>query len=455
MPIDVKVTGTGHVSGHAVLEQSLHKPPGKMAGAVVYAERILTFGPTLVPFLNDNFGIAMNQDASFGGTPDMIHNGIDSTLWTASNITGAKVTFNVDDTRAHGGIITVVDYTALSGITATIGVDGSDTVKTEGGTWTAATSNNATATSLASDLDSITGVSASATAAVVTITADINVNISKVDTSDGTNLPGTGQAVEADNMAVNDVFQFNKGGDLTIANYTAITGWINIDKDWAGDTVELYCYDTGGAVDVGSRIMLEDYIVSASFDVWQSFVIPFTDFQFSELTFDAIRVELAVKDGGKSPKYYLDDVQVEQTGTPLVYKVGVAPGQVFHIDEIRVRVEDAFDSTLANATVPNLPIDAILGVAELTNGIVFRRIQKGVTLFSSTFKTLGDFLSTGSELSGVAGNATNTGFTMTVTFDPPIVLDGGILNNFLSYTVSDNLTGLTRLTAVARGALET
>ena len=82
--------------------------------------------------------------------------------------------FVIDRTSSYGDMaalpvtITVVDYTALGSDSVTVGA----TTKTEGVDWTAATSNTATATSLASALDAISGVTATAEGAVITVTSN-------------------------------------------------------------------------------------------------------------------------------------------------------------------------------------------------------------------------------------------------------------------------------------------
>jgi predicted RecA/RadA family phage recombinase len=68
-----------------------------------------------------------------------------------------------------GMVISVVTYGSLSGKTVTVTINGVPTVLTEGAGWTAATSNNATATSLASAIDALTGVTAAAVSADVTV----------------------------------------------------------------------------------------------------------------------------------------------------------------------------------------------------------------------------------------------------------------------------------------------
>lgn len=89
---------------------------------------------------------------------------------------------------------TVVDYTLLAGDTATITVDGTATVRTEGVNWTAATSNNATATSLASAIDALAGVTAVAVAADVFVTPDDSTHGLTIASGDGTNLTVTSSA---------------------------------------------------------------------------------------------------------------------------------------------------------------------------------------------------------------------------------------------------------------------
>lgn len=71
------------------------------------------------------------------------------------------------DQRARG-TITVLDYTKLTGKTITVNA----TTITEGVNFTAATSNDATATSIATAVDGIALVNAAAVGAVVTVIAD-------------------------------------------------------------------------------------------------------------------------------------------------------------------------------------------------------------------------------------------------------------------------------------------
>lgn len=93
-------------------------------------------------------------------------------------------------------LFTVVTYGSLSGKTATVNVTDATgtitaTVKTEGVNWTGATSNAVTATSLASALNSITGISATASGAVVYITPASTTCALTISTNAGAPMTAT------------------------------------------------------------------------------------------------------------------------------------------------------------------------------------------------------------------------------------------------------------------------
>lgn len=133
--------------------------------------------PSLIDYtetIRAEFGSTLSTSFSLMTIPKEINkSNSDTTLLTAqlTSITGTGpyvMDIQLLNTAvAATGTYTVVDYTLLSG--ATVTVDG--TTLTEGVDWTAATSNDATATSLASAIDALGTVSASATTNAVTVTA--------------------------------------------------------------------------------------------------------------------------------------------------------------------------------------------------------------------------------------------------------------------------------------------
>ena len=99
MPIGVELTGNN--GDHRVHRAQIHDDD-TVSGLVVFTKEFVKTDTQIAPFLNDEFGEALNQDAAFGGTPIRVHDGIDTTLWTGSQIVGGKVTFNSSD-RADVG----------------------------------------------------------------------------------------------------------------------------------------------------------------------------------------------------------------------------------------------------------------------------------------------------------------------------------------------------------------
>jgi len=222
-----------------------HVNDGDECNALIVATRPLkTFTNKLSFFTSDDYGINMNQNAGTGGTPEEVHDGIDSVLWTASDIIGGgKSTFNSTDQN----------HTAA----------------------------------------------------------------------------GT-KSIKNDNSPIGDVFQFAKGSDLDCNGYVSLSMWVYVDKDWkGGDSISIYGWDTDTATQIGISVQLENYFSWANYDVWHKITIPLTDMGDVDVstTLDALRVSQDTAEG-KAPKYYLDDIQFEETGTPIDYIVKPEAGTV-------------------------------------------------------------------------------------------------------------------------------
>lgn len=330
------------------------------SGLLVLTRPFMNFNPELHPFLNDTFGVAMNQNIAFGGTPEIIHNGGTSVEWTGTAIAG---TWNFAD------------------------------------------------------------------GAKVTITSANN----------------------------NDAASFAEEGATTIdmSGFTALTGKIDLDIYNATNNSIIVAFDIAG-VAIGNPIDLNGYIDTGNF-AEQNFVIPKADLGLTTQLLDGMTITMT-RLGGTKPTVKFDDIQFEQTGTPAVFQATTPLGTRYHIDKLRFVMADALNAyaTVAgdtqNATLPALSYDKLLGVSALSNGIVFQRVQNDKTLFSVVLKQLSDFLGISTIMNAIS-DGTNTFISMEVDFFEPVVLEGGS-GNFLSLTISDNLSGLLQFTASARGALE-
>ena len=305
-------------------------------------------------FNSETYGADLNQDASFGGTPDAVHDGIDTVLWTGSAISGTW-TFN-DTTYAHAG---------------TRSVDCSATVN-------------------------------------------------------------------------GNVAQFAKGSALTVANYTAITGWIYI-TGWSTSgtkAVNIYTWDGATAAAVSDLINIGNYIDTTSFGVWQQFNIPFTDLNITTSTFDNIRIQTVDIGGGPPPDYWLDDIQVEETGGGFIFSAGPDSGEVWYVNTITYILTDAYAGTVTGGTMPSIPYDGFLGVNTLSAGTIVRRIQFNEVRFSSTFNDFIDYLATAAPKKIISGSdGTNTWLRLEAHFPDPVILDGTKGDRY-EIVVNDDLTGL-------------
>jgi len=267
---------------------------------------------------------------------------------------------------------------------------------------------------------------------------------------------GGTKSVKVDNPALNDIWQFDKGSDLSVSGFVGITLFVNIDKDWsADDSVSLYAYDTGSASTIGVEVLIEDYLNQFDFDVWQAVSIPFIDLGISATDFDAIRMSLAAKQGGpgKAPKFYLDDIQVEQSGTPSEFRTSTPEGKKYFVKIIRLHLVDALSTALTDNSMQSLSYNKLLGVTALINGILLQRTFKGEITFSVPLHQLSDFLNIGFSIKDTYSDGTNTGLVLEIEFPNSVIVMGGE-NSYLSFTVSDDLSGLVSFRAVARGIIE-
>ncbi len=277
---------------------------------------------------------------------------------------------------------------------------------------------------------------------------------------DGSALQGswdfsTGTVVTLANGVNLDAATFAEESPTTIdmASFTALTGKINLTV-YGGTANNLIVeFDLAGIL-VGNSIDLNDYIDTGDIGNAQNFVVPKADLGLSVQLIDGMTVTL-LRTSGPQVGFTLDDIQLEAAGTPAVFKTSSDPEAPFHITELRMAFADTFAGTVTDGTMPGLAHDQFLGEAELANGINFQRVQDGKTIFSVNLRTVGDFLATGSQLIDQISDGTDTFFVLQAAFPEPIVLQGPAELNFLAFTITDNLAGLTRFTAVARGAVVT
>jgi hypothetical protein len=405
----------------------------------------LQYTPKSKAFTDPNGNINLNIDASSSGTPDGIHNGTDSVLWTAVAASG---TWDfASTTHAAEGIGTIVDYTALSGVTVTInGTNITNTTLTEGVDWTAATSNTATATSLASAINGVSGVSSSASVAVVTVLADASADITTFTSSDGTNAPVQAASIDATATVNGDQALITRSSAIDVDNYNSVSGFIYITQFNASGNGIIVSLQIAGAPN-GLAMDLADFVNTSDLNVWQKFTVPISTFEAAG-NVDEFSV-VTVRTSGQPPNYYLDTIQLEEGGS-IVYTAEPERGFRYEFNAVDILFIDALDTTLLNNSMPNLSYDKILGVPQLANGVTLRFTQAGRVQFSGTFRDLGGLLFAAFAPSAQGCDGTNTFLKLTADLSEFARMEPS-RGDKIELIISDDLSGLLQFRANIRG----
>jgi hypothetical protein len=255
--------------------------------------------------------------------------------------------------------------------------------------------------------------------------------------------------------AILDTIEFDQTTDITIASYAGISGYVYVDSGWSvDDEISMYCWDDDLAAIVGNAINLSDYIDTQDFGTFHKFSVPFDDLGLNdapEAVFDIIRFTITASSGQK-PLVYFDDIAVEETFGAIEYRIFKDSAKDYYVNGLTYTFVDAFDSRLDTSSMPNLSYNKILAQAALDNGLLFKRVQGGVTEFQVVLRSLIDFLRVGTRISEVAGDGTNTILVLEVDFPQPIVLRGSDESNYLSITCSDDLSVFLEFSVFARGS---
>ena len=271
---------------------------------------------------------------------------------------------------------------------------------------------------------------------------------------DSTNRAFSGtMSVRANSPDVGDVWQFAKGSDQDLSGKSALTGEININRRWtAGDSVAIYGWDTGAGAIVGNQVFIEDYIDETNFDVWMSMVVPLSDMGLTNQTVDSFRFE-QISSAGQTGDFFLDIFDIQESGGGELFKTTHDPDTRYCVNEFVITISDALAGTLADgAGMVPLSYDDILGVSTLGNGILLRSVVNGAVDFSGLFASITDFLSIGFIIENAMSDGTNTSIQLVQRFPDPLIITGAPSQNFLSMTISDDLSGLLKFSALLRGS---
>ena len=447
MAIDTRIVGAGKFD-QTIREAHIHAKDGHV-GILALTQPFLEFDPIVLPFLSSTGSLEMAVDARFSGTPEGVHNGGDSTLWTPTTVAGTW-DFGAT-THAHEGIITILTFGSLSG--ATMQVDGTNitnTTRTEGVDWTAETSNTVTATNLTAVLTNIAGISATSVANVITVVADPLSDITTFTESDPTNMPATAQSIDGTSTidAAQALFTDSGAGSIALGSFVGISGQVYLTTFNEARNELLLQFRLGG-VTVGDAIDLTDFVNPALLDEWQSFVILKESLGVTGETVDELTLTVVVT-AGVAPNFFLDRMQVEASGG-AVFTATPNLGTRFFLATFDLIMADALAGTVANGTMLGLSYDKLLGVSKLTaGGIVLTRFSEGKIAFRTSFSDLSEMLFGGLDILDSMSDGTNTMLKLRNTLPIPVALNEKV-GDRIEITFAEDLSGLLTFKGLIRG----
>lgn len=284
-----------------------------------------------------------------------------------------------------------------------------------------------------------------------------------LDSTDQNHTAGGSKSLKYDNGNIGNTVQFLRSNNINLTDYDSLVIWVYVDKDWAtADSVEIYGWDSGTSTIVGTSVALENYFNFSQFDIWQQITIPLSDMFLIGESLDSFRIEIIAKIG-KSPKIYFDDIILE--GIEEIAGTGefiIEPdlGTWLHVDKVSISFADDYTGIVTvvgaaeNATLPGLSYNKILGIAALSSGIIYQRIQNGEILFLANFKQLSDFLQiSGAKIANTISDGTNTFITIDIPLGEPVILKSKN-NDKLKLLINDDLSGLLLARASITGKSE-
>ena len=419
----------------------VNQDPGEDVGMVVATRPHKRFDTKTVFFTNSTYGREMAQDAAYNSVTWNIHDGTDTTEADSGNCDSIGADTNKLFDTGQNFTDTVVAGMAV--------FNTSDNTYT----WVTAVANDEELALL----DDIMDDGEDYIIAPDWLFSE-PAGTKWVENDTGQAHTGT-KSLKCDNANVGDIMQLLNvnGTDVTLAHCTAVTMWIYVDKDWLlGDSVSFYAENTPPG-STGNKVYLEDYFDFLTHDTWHYINIPLTDMGLTTETIDSFRFENEARAGGKSPKFWIDEIELKVSGTPIDFEVIPDRGTWFHIKSFQTTFCDAVTADNADSTMLQLSYNKILDMTP-TTGYIYKRYSEGNSnpIFEARITSLMDLLSFPySTISNAISDGTNTLITITNEYPAGVdfILKAEELDRIV-YTVEDNFSDLLYFRICVQGFVE-
>lgn len=245
----------------------------------------------------------------------------------------------------------------------------------------------------------------------------------------------------------NNTLLLSAAAPFTRTNYTAVTGAVFITGWSTRGTKGVGFQFRIGGVAQGVELDLGNYIDTTLFNTWQTFAINLTDFGIvGSPTSDEFTIRTIDIGRGPPPNYYLDVLQIEETGAPIEYRMAPDVGETFHVKEIRL--------ILADNVTGGLSYDKFMGANKLANGLSLQVVQDGVVTYSQNITDAFDLILNDYHVIDNLDDGVNTAVTFELSYDQPLIIKGAVAQNYMCLIVNDDLSSLLEFRAVAEGYRE-
>jgi hypothetical protein len=248
---------------------------------------------------------------------------------------------------------------------------------------------------------------------------------------------------------LNSTFELNKGSSLDLTPYSAISFYINVDKEY--DCFVVYGYDSTIGAPVGTEAIADYYFSSSTLDIWQHAAIPLEDMNLTNQTVTSIRFRAAAS-SPKKPIIYMDEVRLEEAATePGKFIIAPDAQTNYYIESIKLYIVDNFSTILLSNSMYNLSYNRIFGLYELDSGLIIGKYRRDDALETNIYKHLGDFLEDPEvSISDAGYDGTQAFLTLLFTFRTPIELRSDLDESY-QIRFYEILTDLLKFRAQASG----
>jgi len=249
---------------------------------------------------------------------------------------------------------------------------------------------------------------------------------------------GGTESIEAINTVDGDQMQIEKSSTVDMDNFTAISGYLYLTS-WNDVRHNIMLELRLAGVLQGNPLELNAFVDTGILNAWQQFIIPKASLGITDELIDQLVVTTGATTGSP-PNYYLDTINIEQSGSRL-FKFEVPTGKIFEVFSVNYTLID-------NITV--IEPRQLMGVASLTNGLTVQTVIDDETTFGASVKNISEIIEAGAQLDSTIIGATES--MVNIIGLSPWWSRLGAGDTF-GITVNDDLTGLISFRVIIRGRL--